>query len=140
MGMAKRPKLALFDGNAIIHRGYHALPPLTTASGEQTGAVYGFAMIRLRALEQLRPQYAVVAWDAPGETFRHSLSKKYKATRPKAPADLKSQFPRVREFITTLGLPFLELPGYEADDIIATLARRFGGTHQIEIITGDMDA
>lgn len=140
MPKAKRPTLVLFDGNAIVHRGYHALPPLTSPSGEQTNAVYGFAMILLGALQTIKPDYAVVAWDADAVTFRSGLSDAYKATRVETVADLKQQFPRVRELVETLGIPYIESAGHEADDIIATLAERYAPTHRVVIVTGDADA
>jgi DNA polymerase I len=141
MAKPKRPTLVLFDGNAIVHRGFHALPPLTSPSGEQTNAVYGFATIVLGALQALKPEFAVVAWDASETvTFRTGLSAEYKAHRVATDPELKAQFPRVRELIETLGIVYLEAPGYEADDIIATLAKKFEPTHRVVIVTGDMDA
>ncbi|QQG44898.1 MAG: DNA polymerase I [Candidatus Sungiibacteriota bacterium] len=134
-------KLVLVDAHAVIHRAYHALPPLTTSSGEPTNAVYGFTTIFLRILRELKPDYIAAAFDLPGPTFRHIAYERYKAQRPETPAELSSQFAKVREVLEAFGVPVFEKEGYEADDVIGTIARKFEKDRKVEIIivTGDMD-
>lgn len=131
-------KLVLVDGNALFHRAYHAIPHLSNAEGLPTNAVYGFATILLKMLADLKPDYAIVAWDKSEETFRKKMYPEYKAHRVKAPDDLYAQIPLVKEMIAALNLPFIELGGYEADDIIGTLAAQAKGLQTI-IVTGDLD-
>ncbi len=136
--MNKANRLVLVDGNALFHRAYHAIPHLTNAEGEPTNAVYGFANILLKMLAELKPQYVIVAWDKSSKTFRDEIYPQYKATRKKAPDDLYAQIAPTRELIEALGLPFIELHNYEADDIIGTLAHQAKGLETI-IVTGDLD-
>lgn len=135
-------RLILIDAHAIIHRAYHALPPLSTPAGEPAGAVYGFTAILLRMLRELKPDYVAAAFDLPGPTFRHIAYERYKATRPETPSDLASQFAKVKEILEAFGIPVFEDPGYEADDVIGTLAKKLEKNKNLEIIvvTGDMDA
>jgi DNA polymerase-1 len=133
----------LVDGNAIIHRAFHALPPtLTDRQGRPTNAVFGFARIFLAALKQFRPSHVTVAVDMPGKTFRDDLFKEYKAKRVKAPQELYDQIPLVKDFLTSLAVPCFGVEGYEADDVIGTLAKRvpeeLGGA-AVVILTGDGD-
>lgn len=137
--MTNRKKLVIFDGHALVHRGYHAIPYLTTKDGTPTNAVYGFAMMMLLALRELKPDYAVVAWDAPGPTFRHTKYKDYKATRAKAPDELYAQMPLTKELVSAFNIPLIEQDGYEADDVIGTLTKEYGKTHEVVVVTGDMD-
>ncbi len=133
--------LVLFDGNAIIHRAFHALPPLAvTKTGEATGAVYGFASMVLKVLAELKPTHYAIAFDYPAPTFRHREFAAYKAQRPPAPAELKTQFNRVRQLVAALNIPSFEVEGYEADDILGTLSRQASaqGVDTI-IVTGDLD-
>ena len=137
----RKPLLILFDGNALIHRAFHALPPLAvTKTGEATGAVYGFATMVLKVLAELKPTHYAVAFDYPAPTFRHKEFAEYKAQRPPIPEDLKSQFHRVHQLVEAFNIPSFELEGYEADDILGTLSRQ-ASAHGIDtiIITGDMD-
>ncbi|MFI5240365.1 MAG: DNA polymerase I [Candidatus Saccharimonadia bacterium] len=136
--MSKTPKLVLVDGNALFHRAYHAIPYLTNAEGTPTNAVYGFTNILLKMMGDLKPEYVVIAWDHSGQTFRNELYPEYKATRVKAPDDLYAQIPIVKELVSVLGLPLIELENYEADDIIGTLAAQAKGVQTI-IVTGDRD-
>lgn len=138
----KKPLLVLFDGNAIIHRAFHALPPLTLSkTGDLVNAVYGFAQMLLKVINELEPTHYAIAFDRAAPTFRHDMFKEYKAQRPETPADLTSQFGRVRELVETFGMPIIELDGYEADDILGTLSRQAKeqGIETI-IVTGDADA
>ena len=133
-------KLILIDSHALIHRAYHALPPLTTKGGELVNAVYGFTSILIKTISNFKPDYIVAAFDAPGATFRHEEYKEYKATRVKAPDDLYAQIPRVKEILTAFNIPFFEKSGFEADDIIGTISKNLKGKDiEVLILTGDMD-
>lgn len=135
--MAKA-KLVLIDGNAVFHRAYHAIPHLTNKEGQPTNAIYGFTNMLLKVLADLKPDYAIVAWDKSSQTFRKEMYADYKATRVKAPDDLYAQIKPTRELIEALGIPYIELDNYEADDIIGTLAAK-AKTEEVIIVTGDMD-
>jgi len=140
--MAKKEKIILVDSSALIHRAFHALPPLTTIAGEQVNAVYGFALILLSVLEKLKPRYIACAFDLKKPTFRHKIYKAYKAKRAKAPEELYEQIPRVKELVNAFNIPILEKEGYEADDVIATLKRKIEKempSGEIYILTGDLD-
>src|SRR4030042_3444969 len=137
-----KKKLVLIDSNALIHRAYHALPPLTTKKGELVNAVYGYASVRLNVLARFKPDYIVATFDLKEPTFRHKQFKDYKATRVKAPDDLYEQIPRVKEIVSAFNIPIVEKAGYEADDLIATFARKTEKLHpdvEVIIVTGDMD-
>ncbi|MCL5436243.1 MAG: DNA polymerase I [Patescibacteria group bacterium] len=148
----KSKKLMIVDGNSLIHRGFHAIPHLSTSKGEPTNGVYGFVTIFLNAVRQLQPDYVAVAFDLEGPTFRDKLYKDYKATRVKAPQELYDQIPKVKEFVMAMNLPIFEKQGYEADDVIGTIARlassptpsqsppQAGGEIQSVIVTGDLDS
>ena len=133
-------KLILIDSNALIHRSFHAIPPLNTKSGELINAVYGFSSILLRVINELRPDYIAAAFDLTAPTFRHIEYEAYKATRPKAPDELYNQIPRAKQILEELNIPILEKEGFEADDIIGTLAKKFtkNGVETL-VITGDLD-
>lgn len=141
--MAKdKKKLILIDGNAIIHRSYHALPPLSTKSGELVNAVYGFASTLLSVIEKFKPDYVVASFDLAGPTFRHEKFDDYKANRVKADDELYAQIPRVKEVVKAFNIPIYEKAGFEADDIIGTVAKQIRDNKEaIEtiIVTGDMD-
>lgn len=134
-------KFVIIDGNALVHRAFHALPPtMRSKSGEMTNAVYGFTLILLKVLKDLKPEYFAVTFDLAGPTFRDELYTEYKAHRPKQADELYAQFPRVKDVVRAFNIPIYEKQGFEADDVIATLVR-----HQdVEklksiIVTGDMD-
>lgn len=134
-------RLVLIDGNALLHRAYHATPPLTTSKGELVNAVYGFTSMLLRSVNDLKPDFIAVAWDEKGPTFRHQAYTQYKATRGPADDGLSSQYGRTFEVCKTLNIPEFRLPGYEADDLIGTLAKQASLEKNLEIIvvTGDRD-
>jgi len=137
-----KPKLIIIDGNALIHRSFHALPPtLRTQDGRLVNAVYGFTAFLLKALNEFRPEYVVLTLDKKGPTFRHKAYAAYKATRVKAPDELYEQIPLVKKVATAFGIPILELDGYEADDLIGTICAQTAAEKKLErvIITGDMD-
>lgn len=130
-------KFIIIDGNAIVHRAFHAIPPLTNKKGLILNAVYGFASILLRAIKELKPDYAAVAFDLKAPTFRHKEFKEYKAQRVKQPQELYDQMILVKDLMRAMNISIFEKEGFEADDIIATLATRNQGENLI--VTGDMD-
>src|SRR3989344_39373 len=140
--MNKKVKtLVLLDVNALIHRAYHALPPLTTKKGEVVNAVYGFTATLLSVLEKFKPEYIAASFDLAGKTFRHTKYEAYKATRVKAPDDLYAQIPRVKEVARVFNIPIYEKEGFEADDCVGTLARQAEREGiDVIIVTGDSDA
>ncbi len=139
-GAGDRKTVMLVDGFGLIFRAYHALPPsITTTSGEQTNAVFGFASMLLDTINQRKPDYAIVALDK-GPTFRHEVYEDYKANRAETPPDLEHQVQRVIQFVHTLGVPAISRERYEADDIIGSLSHtlvRQG--YDVIIVTGDSD-
>lgn len=139
--MDKKPKkLILLDGNAILHRAYHGLPPLTTKTGETVHAVYGFALTLLSVLEKFSPEYVAATFDLPGGTFRDELYGDYKAHREKAPDDLYAQIPIIKTMVSAFGIPIYEAPGFEADDCVGTLALQAKEKgYDVIIVTGDTD-
>jgi DNA polymerase-1 len=133
----------LFDGNALMHRAYHALPPLTSPQGQLVNAVYGFFSILLSALLRHKPAYLAVAFDVKGPTFRDRLYKEYKAKRVKPPQDFYDQIPTIKRLLRLMEIPILERRGYEADDVIGSVSSEIGQRHpqlEILIVTSDMDA
>jgi DNA polymerase-1 len=127
MSAADRPEtFVAVDGTALAYRSHFAFinRPLTTRSGEVTSAVFGFILALRRILEALEPDAVVVVFDPPGPTFRHEMYPEYKATRERMPDDLRSQLPRIDEYLDAAGIPRLAVAGFEADDVMATLARR----------------
>lgn len=116
-------ELYLIDGYGFVFRAFHSLPPLTRGDGTPIGAVYGFTNMLLKVLSAQKPDYMAVVFDSGKKTFRHDIYPEYKANRPPPPPELLPQFPLVREAAEAVNLPSVELPGYEADDLIATIAR-----------------
>ena len=138
----KKPLLVLFDGNALVHRAFHALPPLTVSkTGEVVSAIYGFALMLLKVISELKPTHCAIAFDKKAPTFRHQLFAQYKAQRPPAPDELVNQLGRVRQLVEAFNMPIFELDGYEADDVLGTLSQQ-AGCKDIDtvIVTGDADA
>lgn len=134
-------KLLLIDANSIIHRSFHALPPFTTPEGKPSGAIYGIASILLKLWKDDRPDYAAALFDRPEPTFRDEKYKEYKAQRPPAPDELIAQIIEAHKLFEAFGIRTFEKPGYEADDLIATLAEKFKTVPdlQVVILTGDRD-
>ncbi|MEO6800002.1 MAG: DNA polymerase I [Rhodanobacter sp.] len=133
------PKLILIDGSSYLYRAFHALPPLSNARGEPTGALFGVANM-LRATLKAKPDYLAFVSDAPGPTFRDALYDQYKANRPPMPNDLRAQVDPMLAIVGALGFPILRVAGVEADDVIGTLvvqARKLG--IEVEVSTGDKD-
>lgn len=142
MSEKKKKTLVLLDSNALVHRAYHALPPLTNKEGQLTNAVYGYALTLFSVLEKIKPEYIVATFDLAGPTFRHEQYDQYKATRKKADDDLYVQIPLVKEMLQAFNIPIYEKKGFEADDIIGTIAKDEKIDSEIEklIVTGDLDA
>ncbi|OGF20420.1 DNA polymerase I [Candidatus Falkowbacteria bacterium RBG_13_39_14] len=152
-------KFIIIDGNAILHRSFHALPPLTTKDGEMINAVYGFTMTLLKSIKDLNPKYIAVTFDKAAPTFRHELYEAYKGTRVKADGieELYNQIPKLKEILKAFHIPFYEKDGFEADDLIGTIAKKIymgnkippnlllekGGNKEERletiIVTGDLD-
>ena len=134
-------RLVLVDGNALLHRAYHATPPFTTKKGELINAVFGFSSMILKVISDLKPDYLAVTWDEKGPTFRHQAYTQYKATRGPTDDGLSSQYKRVHEVVLSFNIPEFSLSGYEADDLIGTLARQAYKIDDLEVIvtTGDRD-
>lgn len=133
-------KLVLIDGNAILHRAYHAMPPLTTKKGEPIGAVHGFVSMLLRVIQDLKPTHIAVAFDRKEPTFRHKEYEQYQAHRPEMDKDLISQFDKAKKVIKAFGIPIYDKAGFEADDVIGTLAKQAEKElGEIVIVTGDKD-
>lgn len=137
--MPAKPRLLIIDSNALIHRSYHALPPLTTPAGQPVQAVYGFATTLLKAWKELKPTHIVACFDLEGQTFRDRIYKEYKATRQAAPDDLYEQIPLVHDLVEAFNIPIYELRGFEADDLIGTITQQQPKIEKI-IVTGDMDS
>jgi len=138
----KKSLLVLFDGNALVHRAFHALPPLTVSkTGEMVSAVYGFALMLLKVINELKPTHYAIAFDKEAPTFRHKLFDQYKAQRPPTPDELINQLGRVRQLVDAFHIPIFELDGYEADDVLGALSHQ-ASDQDIDsiIITGDADA
>lgn len=138
-----KKRLVLIDGHAIVHRAYHAYPAsLSTSTGEQINAVYGFSNILLTVLQELTPSHVAVAFDLDKPTFRHIDYVGYKAHRPEVDSELTDQLERVKQVVKALNIPIFEVEGFEADDVIGTLAEQAHKNKMAEIIivTGDQDA
>lgn len=121
--MNQKKRFLIIDANALIHRAYHALPPLRNKKGELINAIYGFCLILFKILKELEPGFIVAAFDLPFPTFRHKKFKGYKAKRPKTPEELSQQILKVRDLLKAFDIPVLEKRGFEADDIIGTVSR-----------------
>jgi DNA polymerase-1 len=134
------PTLYLIDGSAYIYRAFFALPPLSNSKGLQTNAVYGFTTMLLKVLRDHRPDYVAVVFDEKGPTHRHEAFKEYKAQRPPMPQGMSAQIPYIHRVVEALSLPVIRQGGYEADDLIGTLARKGEGEGlDVVIVTSDKD-
>lgn len=134
--MAKR--LIIIDSNALLHRAFHALPPLTTKSGQETGAVYGFLLTLFKAITDLKADHIVACFDTKMPTFRHEMFKDYKAQRPETPKGIVAQIPVTKEVLEAFKIPVFAKEGVEADDLIATICAKTPDT-EIFIVSGDLD-
>lgn len=135
-------KLVLIDGHAILHRAFHALPPLTTKSGEPINAVYGLVSMLLKVIADLNPTHLAVCFDVKAPTFRQKLFKEYQSQRPPTHDDLSSQFEKAKSVVKAFGIPVYEKAGFEADDVIGTFAGQAAqdsSIDQVVVVTGDRD-
>ena len=133
-------KILLVDGHSILNRAYYGIPLLSNAQGEYTNAVYGFLNILFKVLDEEKPEFLAVAFDVHAPTFRHEMYKEYKGTRHAMPQELVSQVPLTRDLLKAMGILVLEKPGFEADDILGTLARIYEDAGQeVSILSGDRD-
>ncbi len=138
--MSGERHIVLLDTHAILHRAYHALPGFTSPAGEPTGALYGLAAFILKIADELAPDDIIAAYDLPEPTHRHEAFAEYKGTRQKIDEELIAQIERSRDILAALAVPLLEAPGFEADDILGTLARTFSQAgDRVTIASGDMD-
>ncbi len=138
--LKEKGTLTLIDGTALLYRAYYALPPLTNTQGVPTGAVYGFIRMLMKLLKEKKPEYCACAFDKGRQTFRHKKFKEYKINRPPMPNDLASQIPLIKKILIGFAIPIFEEEEYEADDILAVLAKE--GVRQgvkVEILTEDKD-
>ncbi|MBU1953652.1 hypothetical protein KKH03_01620 [Patescibacteria group bacterium] len=135
-------KLILIDGNAILHRAYHSLPPFKTTKGEITNAIFGFLRMLIDIYIKIQPDYLGIAWDRKAPTFRHEKYAEYKATRVAPPEDLYPQLPRLKEVLKAFNIPMMEQDGFEADDLLGAAANKAEKEADLEtlIVTGDQDA
>ena len=133
-------KILLIDGHSILNRAFYGLPDLTNSEGKHTGAVYGFLNILFRTIEEEKPQYLTVAFDLKAPTFRHKIYEAYKGTRKPMPEELREQVPLIKEMLSAMGVNIVTREGYEADDILGTLARRSEEKGmEVTILSGDRD-
>ena len=133
-------KILLIDGHSILNRAFYGLPDLTNSEGKHTGAVYGFLNILFRTIEEEKPQYLTVAFDLKAPIFRHKIYEAYKGTRKPMPEELREQVPLIKEMLSAMGVNIVTREGYEADDILGTLARRSEEKGmEVTILSGDRD-
>ena len=133
-------KILLIDGHSILNRAFYGLPDLTNSEGKHTGAVYGFLNILFRTIEEEKPQYLTVAFDLKAPTFRHKMFEAYKGTRKPMPEELREQVPLIKEVLTAMGVNIISKEGYEADDILGTLAKKSEAAGmEATILSGDRD-
>lgn len=134
-------RIVLLDTHALIHRAYHALPDFRASDGTPTGALYGLSNMIASIIRDLKPDYIFACYDLPGKTFRHEAYTEYKGTRKAGDDDLITQLISSREIINALNIPIIDAVGYEADDVIGTLAKKFSDKNKYDIIiaSGDMD-
>lgn len=132
----------IIDGHALCYRAYYAFirNPLINSSGQNTSAIYGFARMVLQLIKENQPDYIAVAFDPPGRSFRFEMYDQYKANRQKMPDDLRTQIEEIKQLVSVLGIPALIADKYEADDVLGTLADRFGREYEVYLVTGDKDA
>jgi len=138
--MENKDSFVIIDANSVIHRAFHALPPLKTKEGLIVNAVYGFLLVLFKLLKEIKPKYFVACFDLPQPTFRKKMFNEYKAQRKKAPQELYDQIPIVKEVLRKFNVPVFEKEGYEGDDLIGTLTN-FSKDKNIKniVVSGDMD-
>lgn len=133
-------KLVLIDGHSILNRAFYGVPGLTNSEGLHTNAVYGFLNILFKLLEEEKPGYLAVAFDLKAPTFRHTMYDAYKGTRKPMPEELHEQVPLMKEVLTAMGIPIFTREGYEADDILGTVAKKAQAAGmEVTVVSGDRD-
>ena len=134
-------KIFLIDGNSYIYRAFYAIRDLSTSSGKPTNAIFGFTNMLLKIVRDLKPESILIAMDSKEPTKRHEAYEQYKAQRPETPDSLIQQIPTIKEIIDAMRIPVFEIPGYEADDILATIAKRLSvdPENEIFIVSSDKD-
>lgn len=137
--MADRPRIVLIDGSSFIYRAYHALPKLTNSKGAPTGAIYGFAQMLKKVIRELGEEKVAIVFDPPGGSFRNTIYPAYKATRPAMPEDLVAQIGIMKNMAVLWNIPIIEVLGYEADDVIATLVKKAKTDFDLLVVTSDKD-
>jgi DNA polymerase-1 len=135
--MENKENFVIIDSNSVIHRAFHALPPLTTRDGKIINAVYGFLLVLFKLIKELKPEYIAACFDLPEPTFRKQSFEQYKAHRKKAPDELYDQIPVVKEVLRKFNVPVFEKAGYEGDDLIGTLAKK--SKKKNIVVSGDLD-
>src|SRR5258708_2529895 len=120
--VGEKKRLVILDTHAVLHRGYHAMPDFVSIKGEPTGALYGLVSMLLKIISDLKPDYVVAAFDLPGPTHRHLAFEQYKAQRKETDDALVAQIERSRDVLAAFGIPLYECEGFEADDVIGTVA------------------
>jgi DNA polymerase-1 len=134
------PTLYLIDGNAYFYRAFYAIRGLSSSDGMPTNAIFGFTNMIIKMMREKKPDYFAIVFDSPGPTHRHEMYEEYKAHRPGMPDDLKSQIPHIKEIIDAFRIKTIEMPGYEADDLLGTLAKNAEKEKlDVYIVTGDKD-
>ena len=137
--MEKEKKLLIIDGHSLLYRAFHALPPLSNSKGQLTNAVYGFLLILFKAIKDVEANYVVACFDTRKPTFRHEQFEEYKAHRAPMPEGISSQIPIMKEVLVALNVPMFEKEGFEADDLVATIATKNQEKVKVFILSGDLD-
>lgn len=137
--MPDEKRLIIIDSHSLLYRAFHALPPLTNKKGQPTGAVYGFLLTLFRAIKDLKANYIVACFDTPSPTFRHEKFEEYKIHRPEMPEGIVSQIPIIKQVLEAFLIPVFEKDGFEADDLIATIAELAKREADVYILSGDLD-
>jgi DNA polymerase-1 len=132
-------KLIVIDSNSVIHRAFHALPPLKDKKGEVVNAVYGYLTFLFKVLKEIEPDYIAACFDISKANFRHELYDGYKAKRQKAPQELYDQIPKVKEVLSVFNIAVFEKEGFEGDDIIGTIVKKENGNLEKIVLSGDLD-
>ncbi len=132
-------KIIIIDSNSVIHRAFHALPPLKNKKGEVVNAVYGYLTFLFKAIRELEPDYIAACFDVSKSTFRKDLFEEYKAKRQKAPDELYYQIPLVKQVLKKFNIAIFEKEGYEGDDLIGTISKKENGNLEKLILSGDLD-
>ena len=135
--MENKENFVIIDSNSVIHRAFHALPPLTSKDGKVVNAVYGFLLVLFKLIKELKPKYLAACFDLPEPTLRKQAFAEYKAKRKKAPDELYEQIPMVKEVLRKFNVPIFEKSGYEGDDLIGTLSKKSKKNNII--VSGDLD-